>query len=155
MARYDSDEKMKSAYMPKIKRFTDERLTPENAKQIYQFLQPYHYDTGGRHLYEAAKGILQTDIDLEFSIEDAKLLELLDDYGRLKWLELAKFAETQPKQLPPGYERQTAYTLNESLPEYQEYQNKLWVAVIRSITINLCNIQPYLLEGFWNRLSYI
>jgi len=150
------DEQMRSEYMPRIKVFTDKRLTEENAKRIYDKLKPYHYDTSGWLLYEAAKGILQTDVYSEFPAEDNMgYFEILDGYGLLKWLEIAKFAEKEYEQIQGGYEKLTSHDLDENSPAYQEYQGKLYAAAIRSIAIQLADKQPYLLEGFWNRLSYI
>jgi len=156
MPELKTDEQMRSEYMPRIKSFTDKRLTAENAKRIYDKLKPYHYDTSGWLLYEAAKGILQTDVYSEFPAEDNMgYFEILDGYGLLKWLEIAKFAEKEYEQIQGGYEKLTSHTLDENSPKYQEFQGKLYAAAIRSIAIQLANQQPYLLEGFWNRLSYI
>jgi len=156
MPKNMTDEQMRSEYMPRIKVFTDKRLTEENAKRIYDKLKPYHYDTSGWLLYEAAKGILQADVYSEFPTEDNMgYFEMLDGYGLLKWLEIAKFAEKEYEQIRGGYEKLTSHTLDESSPAYQEFQGKLYAAAIRSIAIQLADKQPYLLEGFWNRLSYI
>jgi len=156
MPKNMTDEQMRSEYMPRIKVFTDKRLTEENAKRIYDKLKPYHYDTSGWLLYEAAKGILQADVYSEFPVEDNMgYFEMLDGYGLLKWLEIAKFAKKEYEQIQGGYEKLTSHTLDENSPAYQEFQGKLYIAAIRSITIQLCDKQPYLLEGFWNRLSYI
>jgi hypothetical protein len=151
-----TDDKMREIFAPKIKAFTDERLTEENAKRIYDYLKPYHYDTDGRRLYQAAKGILQTDVYSEFPAEDNMgYFELLDGYSMLKWLEIAKFADKEYEQLPGGYEKLKSHAINENSPGYTEYQGKLYAAAVRSIAIDLVDKQPYLLEGFLNRLSYI
>jgi hypothetical protein len=156
MPKIKSDEELRSEYMPRIKSFTDKRLTAENAKRIYDFLQPYHYDTSGRILYQAAKDILDADVYSEFPAEDnLGYFEILDGYGLLKWLEIAKFADKEYEQLPGGYEKLTSHDLDENSPKYQEYQGKLYIAALRSITIGLADKQPYLLEGFLNRLSFI
>jgi len=156
MPRIKTDEEMRSVYAPVIKAFTDERLTAENAKRIYEYLKPYHYDTDGWRLYGAAKGILQSDVYSEFPAEDNMgYFETLNGYNLLKWLEIAKFADKQYEQLPGGYEKLKSHTLDEESPEYKEYQGKLYAAAIRSITIDLIAKQPYLLDGFWNRVSYI
>jgi len=156
MPKIKTDEQMRSEYIPKIRAFADERLTSENAKRIYNFLHPYHYDTGGRHLYQAAKGILQSDVYSEFPAEDNMgYFETLDGNGLLKWLEIAKFADKEYEHLPGGYEKLKAHSLDENSPMYQEYQNKLWNTAIRSMALTLSDKQPYFLEFFWNRLSYI
>ena len=153
---YKTDEQLLEEYLPKLKTFTDERLTDENAKRIYDFLKPYHYDTDGWLLYKAAKNILQTDAISEFPAEDnLGFFEVLDGYGLLKWLEIAKFADKEYEYLRGGYELLKSHTLDENSPKYQEYQKALWPTAVRSITDDLTEKQPYLLEGFWNRLSYI
>ena len=149
MPKNKIDEQYLNEYMPKIKAFTDDRLNEENAKQIYNFLKPYNYDTDGLLLYQAAKGILQTDVYDEIYHDDdnahhyedtANYLDTLDGYGLLKYLETMKTADG---------------TLGENSPLYQQYHSKLHLNAIKSIIIGLANKQPYLLEGFWNRLSYI
>jgi hypothetical protein len=156
MPKIKTDEQMRSEFMPKIRAFADERLTAENAGRIYNFLEPYHFDTDGWIVYQAAKGILQTDVYSEFPAEDnLGYFEALDGFGLIEWLEIAKFADKEYEQLPGGYEKLKNHTLDESSPEYQEYRGKLFVAAIRGIITELSDKQPYLLEGFWNRLSYI
>jgi hypothetical protein len=148
------DERILNEYLPKIKAFVGERLTAENAKRIYSFLKPYHYDTGGWLLYNAAKDLLQTDVYSEFPAEDNMgYFETLDGYGLLKWLEIAKFAEKKHEQIRGGYELMKSHALDKKAPNYQKYQNALWLAAMRNIVENLSEKQPYLLEGFWNRLS--
>ena len=156
MTKNKTDEQMKNEYAPKVKNFADERLTGENAKRIYDFLQPYHYDQGGWLLYDAAKGILKTDVYSEFPTEDnLHYFEELDGDGLLKWLEIAKFADKDYEQLPGGYEKLKSHTLDKESPEYKEYQNSVYPAAVRGIIDKLTEKQTYLLEGFWNRLSYI
>jgi hypothetical protein len=156
MPKIKTDEQILNEYLPKLKAFAGERLTAGNAKRIYNFLQPYHYDTDGWILYQAAQGILQTDVDSEFPVEDNMgYFEALDGYGLLKWLEIAKFAD---KEYGWGWgenEIMTSHTLDESAAAYREYQGKLYAAAVRGVMDELAEKQPCLLEGFWNRLSYI
>lgn len=155
-ARHKTDEQLRDEYTPKIKAFTDERLTAENAKRIYNFLEPYNYDMGGWHLYGAAKSIMKTNVCYAFPAEDNMgYFEELDGNGLLKWLEIAEFAEKEYELLPGGYEKLSTHTLDENSSKYQEYQDKLWIAAVRNITNSLVNKRPHLLEGFWNRLSFI
>jgi hypothetical protein len=136
--------------------FIEKRLNPENAKRIYDSLKQYHYDTDGWLLYEAAKGILQTDVYSAFPAEDnSGYFENLIGHELLRWLEIAKIADKEYEQVPGGYEKLSSYMLDEESPEYVEYQNKLYVEAIKGITSRLADRQPYLLEGFWNRLAYI
>jgi hypothetical protein len=156
MPKNKDDERARGEYLPKIKALTDGRTVSENAKRIYDFLKPYQYDTSGWLLYDAAKGILGADVYDEFPAEDNMgYFENLDGYGLLNRLEIAKFADKEYEQLPGGYEKPAAHTLDENSREYREYQNKLYIAVIESIAAELADKQPYLLEGFWNRLSHI
>jgi hypothetical protein len=156
MPKYITDEQMRDIYAPKINKFTDERLTAENAKRIYDYLKPYQYDTDGWRLYEAAKGILRTDVYSQFPAEDNMgYFETLNGYNLLKWLEIAKFADKQYEQLPGGYEVLTSHTLDEESLKYKEYQDKLYVAAVRSIAIDLIVKQPNHLNCFWHRLSYM
>jgi hypothetical protein len=149
MPKIKTDDEMRSEFMPRVKAFIDERLMPRNSQQIYDCLKPYHYDTSGWLLYGAAKGILQADVYSEFPAEDNKsFFEALDGYGLLKWLEAAKFADRE-------HEKLTDAALDTNTPEYKEYQGKLYAAAIRSIAIGLADKQPYLLEGFLNRLLYV
>jgi len=53
MQEYRTDEQMQNDYAPKLRAFMDERLTAGNAKQIYNFLKPYRYDTGALALQES------------------------------------------------------------------------------------------------------
>jgi len=149
MRQIKTDEQILKEYLPKLKRFTDERLTSENAKWIYDLLKPYHYDTGGQLLYQAAKGILNTDAFDEIYHDDdnahhyedtVNYLETLDGYELLKYLETMKLADG---------------TLVENSHIYQEYHNKLWVDAVRSITSSLTEKQLYQLPVFWSRLSFI
>jgi hypothetical protein len=96
MAKIKTDEQIKNEYLPKIKTFTD-NLTPEKAERVYNFLKPYHYDTNGLAIEQAA-------------------------------------AEAMKNKSEPGC---------------------LAYRAIQIIIGKLEDIQPYLLEGFWNRLSYI
>jgi len=156
MPEHMTDEQIKDIFSPKLQRFMDERLTADNAKRIYNFLKPYHYDTDGWILYDAAKDILKTDVYSEFPAEDNMgYFETLDGYGLLKWLEIAKFADKDYEQLPGGYELLRSHTLDTESPKYQAFQNELWTAAMKNIIDRLAEKQPYLLEGFWNRLSYI
>jgi len=156
MLKIKTDEQCRSEYMPKIKALAEEQLTGENAMRVYNYLKPYHYDTDGWLLYQAAKGILESDVYSEFPAEDNMgYFETLNGYGVLKWLEIAKFADKEYEQLPGGYEKLTAHNLDENSPLYQQYQSRLYLNAIQSIIIGLADKQPYLLEGFWNRLSYI
>jgi hypothetical protein len=156
MPKIKTDEQYRNDYIPRINAFTDRRLTGEKAKRIYDFLKPYHYDTDGWRLYESAKDMLQADACSEFPAEDNMgYFEILNGYELLKWLEIAKFADKEYKQLPGGYAKLTSHTLDAESPAYREYQDRLYVAAIKSIATDLIDKQPYLLEGFWNRLAYI
>ena len=151
-----TDEQIKDIYLPKLQRFMDERLTAENAKRIYDFLQPYQYDTGGWILHDAAKEILNTDVYSEFPAEDnLGYFEILDGNGLLKWLEIAKFADKEYERLRGGYELLRSHTLDTNSPKYQDYQSALWTKAVKNIINRLVDKQPYLLDGFWSRLSYI
>ncbi|MDR1320670.1 MAG: DUF3848 domain-containing protein [Gracilibacteraceae bacterium] len=152
--RKNKAEQARSEYLPKIKAFMSERVFYLNAKRIYDFLKAYQYDKGGWLLWEAAKGILESDVYSEFPAEDNMgYFEDLDGYGLLPWLEIAKFADKEYEQLPGDYEKLAAYTLDENLPEYKEYQNRVYLAALRSIAVTLGSKRPHQLEGFWHSLA--
>ena len=156
MPKIKTDEEIRTVFMPKINAFVDERLTADNAKRIYDFLKPYHYDTDGRRLYEAAKGLLNADIYSEYPAAYTDFFDSLDGYTQLKWLETAKFADKNNERLWSNREfMPSQHELDDNSPQYKDYQDKLYTAAIRGIIISLLDKQPYLLEGFWNRLSYI
>lgn len=125
-------------HMLKTKAFTEEGLTAENARQIYNFLRHYHCDTDGWLLYRAAQDILHTDAWREFPAEDnLGYFEVLDGFGNLKRIEIAIFADKEYEELPGGYEKLRSYTLDTNSPEYQDYQKALWPAAVCNIIENL------------------
>jgi len=152
MPAHKTDAQILEEYLPKLKAFTDERLTNENAKRIYDFLKPYHYDKGGWLLYENAKE--EIDKHHEFPIDEDSY-EILDGYGRLKWLETAKFAQYGYNQLSFTFDKLKTQTFDEESPEYKEYEKTIYPTAVRSIIDRFTDKQQYLIPVFWERLSFI
>ena len=156
MPKYKTDAQILDEYLPKLKAFTDERLTAENAERLYNFMKPYNYDKGGWIIYNAAKDLLNTDVYSEFPAEDnLGYFENLDGYGLLRWLEIAKFADKEYERLTGGYELLKTHSFDTESPKYKDYQAALYTAAVTGIIDRLTEKQPYLIPVFYNRLSYI
>jgi len=149
-----TDTQIIGEYVPKIKAFTDTPMFYENAGRIYDFLKPYHYDTDGWRLRDAAKTLLDVDVYSAFPAEDnLGYFENLDGFGFTRYMEIAKFATKEYEQIPGGYELMKYYEMQTESPEYQEYRKALFPSTVLNIIDSLTNRQPYLLPGFWARLS--
>jgi hypothetical protein len=157
MPETKTNEQTQSEHLPKIQAVLNERLTPKNAKQTYHLLRDQHdADTEGWMLYKTAKKLLKLNIYSEFAAEDCLgYFETLDGFGKLKWLEIAKFAKKEWEQLPNGYELLRSHTLDETAPDYQKYQNALWPNAIQNIVEDIAENQPHLLEDLRNSLETI
>ena len=129
-----TDAQIIGEYLPKIKAFADTPMFHENAGRIYDFLKPYHYDTSGWLLRDAAKALLNVDVYSFFPAEDNMgYFENLDGFGFVRYMEAAKFAEKEYEQLPGGYEFMKYYEMQTDSPEYKEYRKALFPAAVMNI----------------------
>ena len=149
-------EQVKSEDISKLKALINERLTTENARQMYVALKPF--DEEGFSLCKAAGDILQVDIDdvcKEFPVEDnTGLFEMADGFELLKWFEIVKFAENHTWGSLHLGEPLASYTIDKNTPQYREYREALWVAAVRKV-VNELEKQPHLLPDFCKRLPQI
>lgn len=114
-----------------IKSCINDIMTPDNAKEIYDYIVKSGFDKDGFGLYDCAKELLKIDVFSYFPEKDNMgFFDESDGHHLLKWAEIAKFAENREYEYSGSYEILKDYTMDYSSPEYLSYRNELFKSAI-------------------------
>lgn len=133
--RYDA-RKYRSAY----KALCEQGIDPVRAKAIYEAVAPV-VDEDGSEIFAAAQQILGTFSYSHFAYEDNCGYFEADDTYLLPYL-LVQYAyllgdanadKDRWEIACPGYEKCVDLSIDETTPEYQEFEKKLYVKVLENL----------------------
>lgn len=126
-------KQVRTAVQQTINAGIDKAATIYSAREIYAALQPA-LDTDGYYLSGAAKKLMGFDVENEYPVEDnLHYFEAMNGFGRLRFLEAAKFGERCFTPIQSGTETIDKYIIHSDTPQFKAYQDSTFTEALSAI----------------------